>query len=123
VATILLKVLLVPIVAVWVFHMSNRRHRDAGTRKRMATLGITGLLIAMWVAAYAFERYGVADAWLALPAAALAVIAVLGRRFLFPWRLRCTKCGKPLGFTRAFSLDANLCGDCAPGPGKGETTT
>ena len=56
-------------VALWAFHLYQRRFKDAGTRKRIATLSLTMVIIGAWVAAWLFARYGVSDQWLIAVAA------------------------------------------------------
>ena len=103
-------------VGFWVFHLFQRRYKAAGVRKRIATLGFTILVIGAWVVAWLFSRYSIDDIYLlALPVAAIAILAGL-RRTMLPYRLRCVRCGKPLGMVRMLSFDSNICEACAPPP-------
>ena len=114
VARFLLKWLLVPVLLLWGYHLAQRRFAETVGAKRMATLYLTGLLLAAWVAAYAFVRLGVPDVW--LPAIAVAAVAVIvwQRRHVFPYRLRCASCAKPLGLQRILFRGDNTCERCAP---------
>ena len=58
VSTLLQKILLVPMVALWALHLYQRKFKKRG-RKRIATLSLTMVLIGVWVAAWLFARYGV----------------------------------------------------------------
>ncbi len=117
VSMFLLRWLLVPVVALWAVHMLQRRHADVVGRKRYATLFLTALLIAGWIAAWFFVRFRVPDIFL-VPVAALAVALVAWRhRTFLPFRLRCTRCGKPLGLTRILFVESNLCETCGPAAG------
>ena len=99
-------------VALWVFHLSQRRLKQAGERKRIATLSFTVVVIGGWVAAWLFTRYGIDDVYLI----AVAVLAAAGvtwqRRLMLPYRLRCVKCGTRLSLTRVFNHDSNTCEAC-----------
>jgi hypothetical protein len=119
---LLLNVLLFPMVALWAFHLYQRKFKEEATRKRIATLLYTVMLIVAWVVAWLFSRNGIGDIWLlALPV--LAVAAVAGQRKLFlPYRLHCAQCGKPLGLGRILSIDSNTCEACAPPRKEGDTT-
>ena len=119
---LLTKVLLIPIVALWAFHLYQRRYREAATHKRITTFSYTVMLLVAWCAASLFPRYGIGDAWLlVLPLMAAAVVA-WQRRIFLPYRLHCAQCGKPLGLGRILSIDANTCEACEPPQKEGDTT-
>jgi hypothetical protein len=120
-STLLQKALLVPMVALWAFHLYQRKFRDAGTRKRIATLSLTMVLIGAWIAAWLFARYAIADGWLIAVAALAAAVVIWQRRLMLPFRRRCVRCGAPLSFTRMFSWDSNTCEACEPPATEGET--
>jgi uncharacterized membrane protein len=121
-STLLQKVLLLPMVALWAFHLYQRKFRDAGIRKRNATLSLTMLIIAAWIVAWLFTRFAIGDQWLAAVAALAIVVAIWQRRLMFPFRRLCCRCGAPLSFTRMFSWDSNACEACEPPATEGETT-
>jgi hypothetical protein len=114
VSSLLLKILLVPMVGLWVFHLSQRRFKDAAVHKRVATLGLTAVVIGAWVAAWAFVRYSIGDAWLLAVAAAAAALITWQRRLLLPYRAHCVQCGARLGLNRMLSWDSNKCEACDP---------
>lgn len=119
----LLNILLVPMVALWVFHLYQRKFREAGARKRSATLALTLIVIGAWVAAWAFNRFGIRDAWLIAVAGAAALLIAWQRRLLFPFRRRCPRCGKAVSVVRMLCLDSNTCEACEPPAStEGETT-
>ena len=122
VSTVLQKVLLIPMVALWAFHLYQRRFKEAGTRKRIATLSLTMVIIGAWIASWLFARYNVSDQWLIAVAACAAAIVIWQRRLVFPYRLTCVRCGKPLSITRMFSWDSNTCEACEPPATEGETS-
>ena len=109
-------------VALWAFHLYQRRFRDAGTRKRIATLSLTMVIIGGWIAAWLFTRFGIADEWLMAVAALAVAVVIWQRRLMLPFRRRCSKCDAPLSMTRMFSWDSNTCEACEPPATEGETT-
>jgi hypothetical protein len=113
-SSLLLKILLIPMVGLWAFHLSQRRFKDAAVHKRVATLGLTALVIGAWVAAWAFVRYSIGDPWLIAVAAVLAAVLGWQRKLLLPYRARCVQCGAKLGVTRMLSWDSNKCAACDP---------
>jgi len=121
-SVLLQKILLVPMVALWALHLYQRKLKDAGTRKRIATLSLTMVLIGGWVAAWLFSRYGIGDKWLVLVAVCAAAIVIWQRRLMLPFRRRCVRCGTPLSAIRMFSWDSNKCEACEPPATEGETT-
>jgi hypothetical protein len=106
--------LLVLIVAVWIYHLSQRRRYATGERKRRATFYFTILLIGTWAVAFLFARYAVRDIFLVPLAVVASWVAIAQRRRLFPYRLRCASCGKPLPLRRVLFHDANTCPACEP---------
>jgi hypothetical protein len=122
ISRLLLTVLLFPMVALWAFHLYQRKFKDAAAHKRITTLSYTVLVIVAWVVAWFFARNGIGDTWL-LVLPVLAVAAAAWQRGLFlPYRLHCVKCGKPLGLGRILSIDANTCEACEPPQKEGDTT-
>lgn len=120
----LLNILLVPMVALWALHLYQRKFKDAGMRKRAATLALTLVVIGAWASAWLFNRFGVPDVWLlAVAGAAAAVIAWQHRRML-PFRPRCARCGRAVSVDRILGLDSNTCEACEPpaSSNQGETT-
>jgi hypothetical protein len=114
ISRLLLKLLLIPMVALWAFHLYQRRFKSAGVRKRIATLSLTVVFIGAWVAAWFFDRYGVPDVYLAAVAALAVVVVIAARRRMLPYRRTCIQCGKPLTIARMFSWDSNKCEACEP---------
>jgi hypothetical protein len=119
---LLLKILLIPMIALWLFHLYQRKFREAGTRKRIATLSLTMVIIGAWIAAWLFSRYAVADTWLIAVAAGTVIVVIWQRRLMLPFRPRCARCGRPLSLMRMFSWDSNTCEACEPPATEGETT-
>ena len=49
------------LVVLLVFNLTQRRHLEHGERKRFATLGLSGLVLLLYVAALAIKRYPLED--------------------------------------------------------------
>jgi hypothetical protein len=114
VARFVLKSMLVPVLLLWAYHLVQRRYAETAGPKRMATMLVTLLLLAAWVVIYALVRLGLGDVWLLAVAAAVAAVGVWQRRKLFPYRLRCAQCARPLGLERILFHGNNRCEVCDP---------
>ena len=106
--------LLIPIVALWALHLSQRRFAAVVGRKRHATLFLTSILIVIWIVSWFFTRFAVPDILLVPVAALAAAIVVWQRKVFFPIRLRCGGCRAPLSITRILYRESNLCERCEP---------
>jgi len=109
--------LLIPIVALWALHLSQRRFAAVVGRKRHATLALTSILIVIWIVSWFFARFTVPDIFLVPVAALAAAIVVWQRKVFFPIRLRCGGCRAPLSITRILYHESNLCEACEPEKG------
>jgi hypothetical protein len=112
ISTLLQRILLVPMVGLWAFHLSQRRFKAAAERKRIATLSLTVVVIGGWVASWFFATKGIDDVYLVAVAALAAAIVVWQRRLMLPWRLRCVQCGVRLPLSRVLNYDSNTCEAC-----------
>ena len=120
ISTFLQRYLLVPIVAVWVYHLLQRRHLEDGRQKSNATLYLTIVLLAVWALTWLLSKFSLPDLYL-IPIAFFAlVLLVWQRRAIFPYRLRCVRCGLPLSVSRVFLYDSNTCETCEPSRKQGE---
>ena len=106
--------MLVPIVALWALHLSQRRFAAVVGRKRHATLFLTSVLIVLWIVAWFFARAAVPDIFLVPVGALAAGIVIWQRRVFLPIRLRCARCGAPLPMKRILYYESNLCEPCEP---------
>jgi len=120
ISNLLQKVLLVPMVGLWAFHLYQRRFKEAGTRKRIATLSLTTVIIGAWAAAWVFARYGISDTYLLAVAVLAVAVVVWQRKLMLPYRLSCARCGTPLSITRILSHDSNKCEACEPAAMEGD---
>ncbi len=111
----LTRYLLVPIVALWLFHLFQRRYHDQGVAKRKSTLYLTVALLCVWGLAYLLARFSLDDLYLVPIAFFAFVVLAWQRRAVFPYRLRCVRCGLPLSLSRIVFYDSNTCRTCEPG--------
>ncbi len=116
--------ILVPLLAVWAYHLGLRKYAEVGKRKRMASLLAAVLLIVIWGVSYFFLQYGVEDLWLVPVFALAAALFFWQRKRFFPYRLRCASCGAPLPFAKILFFDSNACNACdPPKPKEGDQRT
>ena len=120
VSTFLTRYLLVPIVLVWVYHLSQRRYISAGEGKRNATLYLTIVLLAVWALSWLLAHFSLQDLYLIPIAFFTVVLLVWQRRLVFPYRLHCVRCGGLLSASRVLFFDSNACETCQPSSEEGE---
>jgi hypothetical protein len=100
------------LLAVLVVNMVQRRYQKYAQMKRLATLYIAILILALMVGT-------VLIVYLHLPNIVflplLAVLILTGYRFrkkVFPFRLNCKSCGERLSGKRILFYDSNTCEKC-----------
>jgi len=102
------------LLGVLALNMLQRRHQGQAQRKRFATLYLAVLALVLMAGTIVIVYFSLPD-FLMLPLlAALLVVGYLNRAHVFPFRLRCGKCGGPLSFNRILLFDDNTCERCAP---------
>ena len=96
-------------------NLYQRRFKEAGFRKRTATLIHAVSLFLVFAAASVIAEFGAGDIYL------VAVILVVGivlatvlRERAFPFRRKCAECGTGLDFNTVLFRDDNLCAKCSP---------
>jgi 8-oxo-dGTP diphosphatase len=103
------------LIAVLVLNMLQRRYREHGQKKRLATLYIATLILVFMVGTVLVVYLALPDI-LTLPlAAALFLVGYRYRKHVFPFRLSCRKCGRTLAGKRVLFFDSNTCEDCEAG--------
>jgi hypothetical protein len=122
VSSALLRYLLIPLVALWIYHLSQRRFDKVAQRKREGTLLLALLLILCWGLAWVFQRVGIPDVYLILVGAGAIAAAVWQRRRFFPYRLHCERCGNSLSINHILFRDSGLCQSCNVSNPEGEKT-
>jgi hypothetical protein len=114
VSRFLIMYILVPLLAVWAYHLVQRRYAEVGERKRLASMLVAVLIIGLWAVSYFFLRFNVDDLYL-IPVFLLAVaLAVWQRKLFFPYRLSCATCRAPLPLKKILFFDSNACDACDP---------
>ena len=106
--------LLIPIVLVWIYHLLQRRHLSVGAGKREATLYLTLVLLGVWALTWALSKFSLQDLYLVPIGFFTLALLVWQRRVIFPYRLRCVRCSRPLSASRVFFFDSNTCETCEP---------
>jgi hypothetical protein len=114
VSDFLQRYLLLPIVLVWVYHLLQRRYLTVGAGKRNASLYLTMVLLAVWALSWLLSKFSQQDLYLVPVAFFTLVLLIWQRRVIFPYRLRCVRCGQPLSASRVFFFDSNTCETCEP---------
>jgi hypothetical protein len=99
-------------LAVLALNVIQRRGAGAGGKKRFSTLYLAILIFGLCVAAAAVIQFHLGDYVLVAYGAAAATVAVVFRRALFPYRLRCSSCGARLTFNEVIANEANRCNAC-----------
>ena len=120
ISDLLQKVLLIPMVGLWAFHLYQRRFKDAAIRKRIATLSLTMVVIGAWAAAWVFSKYGISDTYLLAVAVLAVAVVIWQRKRMLPYRALCVQCGRPLSIMRMLSYDSNKCEACQPATKEGD---
>ncbi len=120
VSDFLQRYLRVPIVLVWVYHLFQRRYLPVGAGKRDATLYLTLVLLGVWALSWLLSKFSLQDLYLVPIAFFAVVLLVWQRQRIFPYRLRCARCGRPLSASRVFFFDSNTCETCEPFRKEGE---
>jgi hypothetical protein len=110
------------VVGILTLTMVQRRYMDVGIGKRFATLQLGGLVAILWAATLVFDHFSARDVLLLPVCALLMLIAVVRRKSIFPYRLRCASCGMPLPLKRILFHDEPRCAGCERrlGPQEGE---
>jgi hypothetical protein len=106
--------LFIPLLAVLLLNMLQRRHLGQAPVKRMATLILAGLVLVLLCAALVMVRFGLPDALLIPVTASLVLAAVRLRGTVFPFRCRCRQCGRPYSLKQILFQDDPRCPECHP---------
>lgn len=113
--------LLIVIVIVMFFNLSQRSHIEHGEQKRFASLYVAGLLLLLYGELLMLQKYfspAVADR-LILPAVAVAALAAYFLRYkILIFRRSCERCDARLPIKTILYYDDNLCDSCREGAGE-----
>lgn len=100
------------LLIVLVFNMTQRKNAAAGTRKRLATLILGGILFFFHVTLIFLYRNFLPDKYIIFSGLVTAGSIVLFRKYIFIFRNKCVDCGKKVGFYRTFYFDNPRCRSC-----------
>ena len=97
--------------------MVFRKHGQAATKKRTASLYQAIAVFLVTVIAGIVANFGLTDTYLLLGVAVVAVAAYLLRKRMFPYRLNCPTCGRKhdifsAEFKNVYVMDDDLCDAC-----------
>jgi hypothetical protein len=106
--------ILVPLLAVWAYHLMQRKYAEVGRNKRLASMLVAVLIIGLWAVSYFFLRFKVGDAYLIPVFVLAAALAVWQRKLFFPYRLSCAVCRANLPIAKILFFDSNACDACDP---------
>ncbi len=112
VAEIIQKPVLVTLVVLLLFNLTQRRHLEHGEKKRFATLGFAGTLLIIYVGTITAIRYALPGYALLVPLGVSVFLALRYRRSLLVFSIRCKQCKSPLSIKKIVYYDDNLCGSC-----------
>jgi 8-oxo-dGTP diphosphatase len=107
--------LVVVLIAVLLFNLSQRSHLQHGEAKRFASLHLALIILFLYGADIAIRRWAL-PAWSMIAALLIAAAAAyLMRRRIFIFRRRCLECGTSIPLRTTLYEDDNLCGECRSG--------
>ncbi len=106
--------ILVPLLAIWAYHLMQRRYAEVVGKKRLATMLITALILGFWAVSYFFLRFRVDDLYLIPVFLLVSALAVWQRKLFFPYRLTCAVCRARLPLKKILFFDSNACDACDP---------
>jgi len=114
-------VLLVVLVSVLIFNLTQRKHIACGGEKRLASLELAGLIFIPYLAASVILKKNLSWTYI-FPATAVAfILGLIFRKKIFMFRRHCLSCGTALPLHRTLYHDNNLCKDCEQAGSRGKT--
>ncbi len=100
-------------IAVIVLNLFQRKYRERGQDKRIASLFISIMVFIVYFGAITIRAKNLPEIWILLPLAVdISLFYALKKRILV-FRKSCTRCGKNLSAAELFCLDSNLCRECS----------
>lgn len=102
------------LIGILVINLLQRRYQRYSHKKRIATVYIAGLVLYLIVFSIIVIRFKLSDILLIPNVLCMAILIYFAREKIFPFQLRCRKCGKNLPFKRIIFFDSNSCENCDP---------
>lgn len=90
----------------------NQRKYKSGGSKRRATLLIAFDILMLYLLLILRDHYKLPSFVDYILLAVSLIIPVVSRKYFWPFRLHCRKCGKTMGFDEIIGEDDNLCHEC-----------
>jgi len=110
--------LLLLMVGVMVFNLTQRSHIEHGEQKRFASLFAAAVLLLLYVQLLLLQKYysePMAN-WLVLPAVGITLLVGYRlRKRIFVFKKQCTECNAALPLKTTLYHDDNLCDNCRAG--------
>ena len=103
-----------PLIVLLVPNIMFRRYGKASGKKRMASLLQAVAVFLITGIAMAVMQYKGTDVHFFAGIGVIAIIAVLLRKRMFPYRLTCPSCDTRLDFKTIYFRDDHLCEKCRP---------
>lgn len=100
------------IIAILALNLLQGKLCTRSANKRKATLVIATFAIIFQIVLVLVVTKGKNPIWLFAALLAIAVLAVVYRKQVWPFRAHCTKCHKILAFKTIIADDENLCPSC-----------
>ena len=104
-----------PVVLILLFNLFQRRYKEEGRSKRLATLYLGIMVMALWALSFFFLRFGIPDILLLSAPAVYTVLILAFRDRMLPFRFHCACCGKQLSPKTVMFIDSNRCSACEEG--------
>jgi 8-oxo-dGTP diphosphatase len=116
ITSLLQKPILIIIVMILIFNLTQRKTLPRGEKKRFATLYLTGLFLLLFIEIRLIVVFQIGDSFLYPAGAIVFLLALFFRKQLFPYRFRCSRCGRRLPIKQILYSDDYVCGNCTKEP-------
>ena len=112
---IFLKFLPYLLMGVLIFNLIQRPFMKFGEKKRLATLYISLMILAVYGSALIIYKYIGNDLAYIPVIAILLYISFRQKDAVLPFKRKCIRCSSTLPLKKIFFNDSNLCADCDAG--------
>lgn len=80
--------------------------------KKLAFILIIFLSLLFWVALFVIKSNGWNSYYAFVPLGFVLIVGFIFRKWVWPFKTKCVKCGKKLTITQILSIDENKCEEC-----------
>lgn len=109
---VLHKIIFYILMAKLIMTLYQRRYNDTGEKKRFASLYQSFLIAGLYAAVSGIKMKNLSDIFVYTALFISVAAAVLFRRKLFPYHLKCESCGKSLKLSKILFVDSQKCSLC-----------